>query len=274
VISRRSNVRRRTWLNRAKRLDPRHQVEPCRTLSLSRGVVITIESDPFDESNGGWFRTLEVLARGLNVGDAELQPTLDAIVRGAVDALPSADYAGVILMLRGRLSPQSAAGRPPQQLDVLQQRIGLGPCIDAANEQVTLRIDDTEVEPRWRRFCTEAAALGVRSLVCVPLWVDDHRLGTLSVYSEASAAFRKGDETIARVFATLAALALDAAQRTDALRQALRNRDLIGQAKGILMERRRMSADAAFEFLSQASQAQNVKLLTLAERLAATGEIP
>jgi AmiR/NasT family two-component response regulator len=48
------------------------------------------------------------------------------------------------------------------------------------------------------------------------------------------------------MLATLAALALAEAQRTDQLRTAISNRDLIGQAKGILMERYKINADAAF----------------------------
>jgi AmiR/NasT family two-component response regulator len=56
------------------------------------------------------------------------------------------------------------------------------------------------------------------------------------------------------------------------LERALASRDVIGQAKGILMERFRITADEAFERLRAASQHANRKLATLAEELAATGE--
>jgi AmiR/NasT family two-component response regulator len=75
------------------------------------------------------------------------------------------------------------------------------------------------------------------------------------------------------LFATLAAIALAEAQRTGQLHTALGNRDLIGQAKGILMERHRMTADAAFGNLSQASQDVNMKLTAVAQHLVETGEL-
>jgi AmiR/NasT family two-component response regulator len=75
------------------------------------------------------------------------------------------------------------------------------------------------------------------------------------------------------LLATLAAIALAEAQRTGQLHTALGNRDLIGPAKAILMERHRMTADAAFSNLSQASQDVNVKLTAVAQHLVETGEL-
>jgi AmiR/NasT family two-component response regulator len=50
------------------------------------------------------------------------------------------------------------------------------------------------------------------------------------------------------------------------------NRDIIGQAKGILMERFKIDHLAAFELLTNASQETNRKLYAVAEELALTGE--
>ena len=58
------------------------------------------------------------------------------------------------------------------------------------------------------------------------------------------------------------------------LRLALGSRDVIGQAKGILMERYRITADEAFERLRVVSQHSNRKLAAIAEQLAATGQWP
>ena len=55
---------------------------------------------------------------------------------------------------------------------------------------------------------------------------------------------------------------------------ALGNRDVIGQAKGILMERHAVSADAAFGVLSRVSQAENRKLAEIARRFVETGQLP
>ena len=55
----------------------------------------------------------------------------------------------------------------------------------------------------------------------------------------------------------------------DHLRIALTGRDLIGQAKGILMERHGISADAAFDRLVRISQTTNTKLHEVAALVAA-----
>jgi AmiR/NasT family two-component response regulator len=61
-----------------------------------------------------------------------------------------------------------------------------------------------------------------------------------------------------------AALALAEAQRADQPHDTLDNRDVIGQAKGILMERHSITADTAFGVLSRVSQAENMKLAEIA----------
>lgn len=53
------------------------------------------------------------------------------------------------------------------------------------------------------------------------------------------------------------------------LEKALETRDIIGQAKGILMARQRIDADAAFDVLRLASQRTNKKLRDVASELVA-----
>jgi GAF domain-containing protein len=218
------------------------------------------------------FTSLEVLARALRVKEARLQPTLDAIVSAACAISPGHD-AGLILLIRGILMPQATTSNTPHLLDLLQQKDGEGPCIEAARQQAVIQIEDTTLDVRWPRFCAAAQELGVRSMLCVPLWVDERCLGTLSLYGAKPAAFTSHDERIATLFATLAALALAEAQRTDQLRAALDNRDFIGQAKGILMHRDGITAEVAFACLARASQHTNTKLVDVARHLAETGEL-
>ncbi|MCA1702246.1 MAG: ANTAR domain-containing protein [Actinobacteria bacterium] len=51
------------------------------------------------------------------------------------------------------------------------------------------------------------------------------------------------------------------------MHKALQGRDVIGQAKGILMAEQNVSADDAFDILRRASQRMNIKLRELAERV-------
>ncbi len=67
---------------------------------------------------------------------------------------------------------------------------------------------------------------------------------------------------------------IDAHEQVMHLLKAVETRDIIGQAKGILMERFKISADEAFDRLRQMSQQSNRKVRDLAQELAETGEWP
>jgi GAF domain-containing protein len=225
------------------------------------------------EVTGRSAESLEILARALHVKNAELEPTLSAIASTAVTMLSPARYAALTVLSRGELIPRASTGEPPLLLDRLQQRLGDGPCINAAKHQSVFRIEDTRTDQRWPEFSAEAARLQVRSMLCVPLWIDERGLGALSLYADDPGAFNDLHERVAVLLATFAALALAEAQRADQMHDALGNRDVIGQAKGILMERHRVTADAAFGVLSRVSQAENRKLAEIARRFVETGQL-
>jgi GAF domain-containing protein len=216
---------------------------------------------------------LERLARAVHVKDANLPATLDAILKNAVDTVEVADDAGLVIVDGRRLVPCAVTGEPPQLLDALQNEIGSGPCIDAGDEQEVMYVEDMAAETRWPQFSPQAVELGVAAMLCLPLWIAERSLGTLSLYCSRPHEFTDRDVRVASLFATHAALALADAQRTDQLQGALRNRDLIGQAKGILIERHRVTPDEAFRILSRASQDANVKLTGVAQHLVDTGAL-
>ena len=66
----------------------------------------------------------------------------------------------------------------------------------------------------------------------------------------------------------------DAAAEIETLKAALLTRDVIGQAKGILMATLRCSADRAFELLVRQSQHEQRKLHNIAAEIAARAERP
>jgi GAF domain-containing protein len=226
-----------------------------------------------DDLGANAWSVAENLARNLHFPSQELQSTLDAIIRTATDMVEAADYAGLIVIEQSKLIPKATLGRPPEELDLLQQRMGSGPCFEAAASQQVISIHDTTSEPRWTRFNAIAAQYGVLSVLCVPLWVTTETLGTLSVYSRTRGAFAPEQVRLVQLLAAHAALALANAQQASQLRTAFLTRDVIGQAKGILMERHKISATTAFEMLSKASQAANQKVSELALQLTETGEL-
>ena len=232
------------------------------------------DQDHLMEVTGPSARSLDILARALHVKNAELQPTLEAIVSTATRMLSPAMHAGLTVFLRGEFAPLASTGEVPLLLDHLQQKLGDGPCVNAARHQSIFRIKDTGRDERWPQFSAEAMRLNVRSMLCVPLWIDERSLGALSLYAGQVAAFTDLHERVTTLLATFAALALAEAQRAGQLHDALDNRDVIGQAKGILMERHGISADAAFSVLARVSQAGNRKLAEIARHLVQTGKLP
>jgi len=129
-------------------------------------------------------------------------------------------------------------------------------------------------EDRWPDFTRRALDLGIRSMLSFQLYVAEDTLGALNLYSDQAAAFTDESENIGLLFAAHAALAMAGARNHDDLTRALSMRDLIGQAKGILMERHRLTADQAFALLVRASQRTNTKLTDIARNLADTGSLP
>lgn len=87
-------------------------------------------------------------------------------------------------------------------------------------------------------------------------------------------AFDDESRHVGSLFAGHAAVALAAVQERTQLAAAVLTRDLIGQAKGILMERHGLSADQAFTVLVRVSQHTNLKLRDIAEQLTKTGKLP
>ncbi|MDQ0734127.1 ANTAR domain-containing protein [Arthrobacter agilis] len=60
-------------------------------------------------------------------------------------------------------------------------------------------------------------------------------------------------------------------EKVEHLTRAVQSRDVIGQAKGILMERYRLTSEQAFELLVATSSASSSKLSAVAAHLTATG---
>lgn len=117
-----------------------------------------------------------------------------------------------------------------------------------------------------------AAGLGVLSMLSFQLFVQDDNFGALNLYSGQPGASGPGSESDGMLLASHAALAMTAARTRAGLLTAMDSREMIGQAKGILMERYKITGVEAFGLLVVSSQAVDRKLRDLAGHLAATGE--
>lgn len=205
--------------------------------------------------------------------------TLQKIVDLAELAVDGCEAAGILLSDSGTMTTAAASSALVVDLDQMQIDANEGPCLAAAIEGTTFYAHDLIDDSRWPTFAAAATAAGIRTVLAYPLSVE--RPSALNLYARLPAAFGATDRAQGLLFATLARLALDSARERAAdanqaqnLREALRTRELIGQAQGILIERDRITADQAFEVLRRASQNMNIKLREVAETLVETGETP
>ena len=129
------------------------------------------------------------------------------------------------------------------------------------------------LEKRWPAFAQRAAAAGAVSMLSFQLYVEADNLGALNLYANEPNAFTDESEHVGLLFASHAAVAFAAAKTEGNLRVAVATRDLIGQAKGILMERFKITGPQAFDVLVHASQVRNRKLRDVAEELVDTGDL-
>jgi len=200
--------------------------------------------------------------------------TLDGVVAAAVELVPGADEGSISVVL-GRRDVTSTAPSSdlPRRVDAVQAETGEGPCLDAVFNEQTVRVPDMRTEQRWPRFAQRAAEIGAGGMLSFQLWVAGDNLGALNLYSRSPGAFTDESEHVGLLFAAHAAIAYANAQKQDQLAQGLATRDLIGQAKGILMERYQISGDQAFAVLVRTSQNSNRKLRDVADYLISHREL-
>src|ERR1700761_3301054 len=153
---------------------------PQRDGDAADDAVVFTTAELADLTADGW-SCLEQLSRALRVNEADLQATLDAIVRTATATISAAEAAGINLIEKGKFVPQAVFGEAPPVLDKLQQQTGSGPCVDASRDQQVIDIPEMTSESRWPQFARRAVELGVQSMLCLPLWANDRAIGSLSL---------------------------------------------------------------------------------------------
>jgi transcriptional regulator with GAF, ATPase, and Fis domain len=119
------------------------------------------------------------------------------------------------------------------------------------------------------------------AILSSPLMASEKTVGALNIYSRTASTFDTEAQQTAAVFARRASEILGNARAgpTDAqlaarFQQALRSRDAISTAKGIVMERESLNQDDAFTNLLRQSIGSGVSLLTRAEAFALSTEQP
>ncbi|SHF84817.1 GAF and ANTAR domain-containing protein [Geodermatophilus nigrescens] len=227
-------------------------------------------------------QALEHLAR-LSLRGLSMDDLLQTVADLARSVMPGDTETSVSLLVRDRPTTVVSTGQLAVDVDEAQYERDHGPCLHAARTGAPVHVADTRNDSRWPDYMPRAAERGALSSFSVPLSidVDEQVSGALNIYARQAHAFDDDARAAASRFGPCAATAAsnlhayDSARRTaENLRTALDSRAVIDQAKGILVERFRITPDQAWEMLAGASMHANRKVRDIAEHLVRTGEVP
>jgi transcriptional regulator with GAF, ATPase, and Fis domain len=194
----------------------------------------------------------------------DIESTLQAIVDGAIEIVPGARWAGISLIKGREVQSRASSHQLVAELDKAQTSFNEGPCLSALRDHHTILIDDMAAETRWPRFTRTAADRGAQSLLAFQLFVRRETLGALNLYGGETEVFTEDSIFVGEVLAQHASVAFVGAAAESQFQSGLASRDMIGQAKGILMHREKLSSVQAFELLLRTSQHANIKLVEIA----------
>ncbi|MFQ1000705.1 ANTAR domain-containing protein [Modestobacter sp. SSW1-42] len=221
---------------------------------------------------------LERLGR-IALRDQSMATVLQTVADLAKEVLPGDPEVSISLLSNDKASTTVFTGRLAMDLDESQYGRGYGPCLHAASTGELTEIDDARTDPRWPDYGKSAWERGSGSSLSVPLPIQEGLSGALNIYAREPHAFDDEARQAAQRFAPYAGVAVanmhayeTARDMAGHLQVALESRAVIDQAKGILMERHKLTPDQAFQAMAAVSMRANRKLRDVAEQLVRTGE--
>ncbi len=214
-------------------------------------------------------------ASGLLLSGRVVEAVLPLLTATALHVVPAAVGAGITIPgSDGSLA--TAAGTDPlvERADALQYELDEGPCLDAWRQRRYIVADDLSAEKRWPRWAPLAAELGLRSVASAGLVAGEAAVGAIKLYSTRPAAFDEADRAALVLFAAQAAILVNSAETfqraghlSEDVQVALRERDTVTRATGLIMGREKVPEDRAFSYLMSRAQSEGTAIHEAAARL-------
>jgi hypothetical protein len=207
---------------------------------------------------------------------------LSRIAEAAVSTIAGCRMASVTLCERSDYRTAASTDPAATAVDQAQYQSDEGPCLDAVDAPMVYA--QSFPDERWPTLASQPTESGVQSALSYRLAgasgaTTDSAGGSLNSYGVIPSAFTDTAQEIGLILAAHASVAARAVNERSTveklgrdLQQVLLSRDVIGQAKGILMERLGITPEDAFDLLRRSSQNLNVKLRDVARDLAETGD--
>lgn len=237
---------------------------------------LQVVPDPDPPLGTEWLRRLiiELGATWSELGGCHTTEEMRAaIVLAAVRLVPGAEHVGLVLLgPKGAAHPGAWSSEVALRTDSAQLAAGTGPVVEALAGDGLVVVDDLRDQDLLGEVDEDRG--WPASALVVPLRWGERHLGALTMYADAPNAFGEEADLVADVLARQVSVALARDGEIASLRLGMSTRQLIGAAVGILVERHKITPEAAFGQLVRRSQHINVKLREIARIVVATGQDP
>jgi GAF domain-containing protein len=188
-----------------------------------------------------------------------------------------ADAVGIMLTdHRGDLRFMAASNDAGRNLELVQLRLGEGPCLDCVRTKEPVVNSDLALTDAWPAFAPSAIEAGFHSVHAFPMRLRDQAIGALNLFGASEMRFEPNEVRVVQSLADVATIAIlqersiaRAEALTEQLQGALNSRIVIEQAKGALARLEGISVDQAFEQLRQRARSSRQRLVDIAAEVLA-----
>ena len=236
---------------------PAHDGSRSDRLGPEQGIRTLAESIDFNASPPELLKRMAAIPAGHDVVDGGLR----LVVALTQASIGGADGVSVSLQRHGQLTTVAATDQTILDMDARQYAAGEGPCVDASVEGHWFHAESLDHETRWPTFTPKAQRLGINAILSNPLVAENGPVGALNIYSRTAAVFSPKEQALASTFASEASILLQLGgvdvsdeSTSERLGAALRNRHIIAQAEGVVMERDGISEEDAYTSMRVISQ--------------------
>jgi transcriptional regulator with GAF, ATPase, and Fis domain len=204
---------------------------------------------------------------GGHAKDTALEQSLSSLTAAAVELVDGVDFADIMVMNDGKARSVSPTVPLLVELDAVQVNLQQGPCLTAAISGAMIRCTDLREDTRWPQYAAAAVDAGVHSMLSFQLDTGQNGAGAMNMFGLDPRGVDPAAEAIGALLATMATVALMVADTHQHFDSALASRDLIGQAKGMLMNHFKVDSTRSFAMLKELSQTSNTPLRTVAQQI-------
>jgi len=220
--------------------------------------------------------TFVTLADSL-VDDFDVVDLLQRLVDECISLFDAAAAGILLLSPAHELEVIVSTSERSELVELMQLRVGAGPCVEAAMTGKVVSVDDIDaISDRWPAFAADARASGFSSIHAIPLRLRDSTLGSLNLLRDEPGALNRADAAAAQALADIATISIlqqrlvEESELAQAqLQRALDSRVVIEQAKGYLAQRRNIDMDEAFARIRSHARSTQARIGVIAADIVA-----